>query len=178
MEWISRRTKISIIGITFGVFIFGSETSAGSRKYQTYRRPEIDMPVSLAMGTVRTPEFLVKRKAAYLIMIQEEKLLPFADMMCMIGLTTGPLDTYNCNKEPLLQVDWTVWDDGHIVAQGSVHSRDGGDYAEQYVFKHLGHFMGESGKKYVLEAKFTKDGAALNVTNPHLIVIMTKPTDW
>jgi hypothetical protein len=34
--------------------------------------------------------------------------------------------------------------------------------------------MGESGKKYVVEVKFTKDGTPLNVANPHLIVILVR----
>ena len=59
----------------------------------------MDMPVSLAVGTIRTPEFAVKREA-YLVMIRAEKRLPFADMNCMLGLST-PLPDPNCNKEPL-----------------------------------------------------------------------------
>jgi hypothetical protein len=42
------------------------------------------------------------------------------------------------------------------------------------MFKFLGKFMGESRKKYVVEVKFTRDGTALDVTNPHLIVISAR----
>jgi hypothetical protein len=48
----------------------------------------------------------------------------------------------------------------------------------QHIDRVLGQFVGERNKKYVLEVKFTEDGSALNVTNPHLIVMMTKPTDF
>ena len=142
-----------------------------SRKYQTYYRPVIEIPVSLAVGTVQTPEFSAKAMH-YDILIQAEKRLPFGDMLCMMGLTTGPLSQFNCDKEPLLQVDWTVWDGEHVVAQGSVHGRDGhADYANKYIFRYLGDFMGKAGRKYVLVVKFTNDGTPLNVTNPHLIVM-------
>jgi hypothetical protein len=38
--------------------------------------------------------------------------------------------------------------------------------------------VGKNGRKYVLEVKFIKDGTPLNVTNPRLVVMMTKPTDF
>jgi hypothetical protein len=44
-------------------------------------------------------------------------------------------------------------------------------WTEQHMFKILGPFMGESGKKYVVEMRFTKDGTPLNACNPHLIVV-------
>ena len=132
------------------------------------------MPVSLAVGTVRTPEFAVKREA-YFIMIQAEKgRLPFVDMKCMMGLTAGPLETSECNKEPVLKSDWTVLDGEHIVAQGSNRIEADAEYTNEYMFKFLGKFMGKSDKKYVVEVKFDKDGTALNVTNPHLIVISVR----
>src|SRR5260221_2012637 len=171
MEYISRRKLIGIMGGTLGVLLFGLGTSAGSGKYQTYTRPQIEVPVSLAVGTVRTPEFRVKNQN-YHIIIQAERRLPFADMLCMMGLTTGPLSRFNCDKEPLLQADWTVWDGENVVAQGSVHERDGYfDSAKEYLFRYLGNFVGKAGKKYVLEVKFAKDGTPLNATNPHLIVM-------
>ena len=133
------------------------------------------MPISLSPGTVRTPEFALKQ-ATYLIEIQAERRIPFGDMLCMMGLTTGPLSSFNCDKEPLLQADWTLWGDGQVAAQGSVHSRDGSfDSGNHYLFRYLGHFVGEAGKKYVLEVKFTRDGTPLNQTDPHLIVMLTKP---
>jgi len=42
------------------------------------------------------------------------------------------------------------------------------------MFKFLGSFVVELGKKYVVEVKFTKDGTPLNIANPHLIVIKHK----
>jgi hypothetical protein len=65
-----------------------------SAQVQEFR--DRDMPVSLAAGTVRTPEFAVKHEA-YFIMIQAEKRLPYVDMKCMMGLTAGPLETSECH---------------------------------------------------------------------------------
>jgi len=176
MKWISRCQLIGIIGGMLGVLLLAPSVSAGGPKVHKYRNSEIDMPVSLAVGTVRTPEFAVKHEA-YFIMIQAEKRLPFLDMVCMMGITTGPLELGDCkkaNKECSLEANWTVLDGEHIVAQGSSTREYDGEYTDKYLFKFLGKFMGEPGKKYVVEVKFTKDGTPLNGTNPHLIVISVR----
>jgi hypothetical protein len=133
----------------------------------------VDMPVSLAIGTVRTPEFPVISDA-YDIMLQAEKLLPFRDMQCMKGLKDGTLDFQECEKKPLIEAEWKVWDDGHVVSQGSSSGFGAAKFENKYLYKFLGYFGGEAGKKYVVEVKFTKDGTPLNVANPHLIVIQYK----
>jgi hypothetical protein len=173
MKMMSRCQMIVLIGGTLALLLLALSVSAGDSKVHKYRGSEIDMPVSLAVGTVRTPEFAVRHEA-YFIMIQAEKRLPFVDMECMMGLTAGPLETSECNKEPVLKADWTVLDGEHIVAQGSNRTEADAEYTNDYMFKFLGKFMGESDKKYVVEVKFTKDGTPLNVTNPHLIVISVK----
>jgi hypothetical protein len=175
LQWMSRRELIASLCGVLGVGLLEPKAWAGV--CWGCRKPAVDMPVSLVVGTVRTPEFPVKHQP-YLIIIRAEKRLPFADMNCMMGLTTGPGDPDNCDKEPLLQADWTLWDNGQIVHRGKARGRDGGGWANDSMDKYLGNFVGEGKKKYVLEVKFTKDGSALNVTNRHLIVMMTKPTDF
>ncbi len=162
MKYMSRHKLIGVMGVMLAALCFGSWID---------HRTVVDMPVSLAEGTVRTPEFPVKHEPYLIIIRAEKRHLPFADMNCMMGLTLGPVDPNNCDKEPLLQAEWTVWADGQVVAQGSVHGNDGGGgWANDRIDRYLGHFMGERKKKYVLEVKFTKDGTALNVTHPHLVV--------
>lgn len=129
------------------------------------------MPVSLAAGRVRTPEFPVK-KEWYDIMVEVEKPLPFMQMMCMMGVTSGPLDLKNCTSDdPLLRADWTVWDNGHMVKWGSIPNGCGCIFADKHIYKQLGSFPAEAGKKYVVQVHFTNDAAPLNVANPRLIVI-------
>lgn len=81
------------------------------------------MPVSLAVGTVRTPGFPVERQP-YPIIICAEKRLPFDDLNCMLGLELAMPDP-KCNKEPLLQADWVVWHQAQVLDHRSVHGRDG-----------------------------------------------------
>lgn len=147
---------------------------AGGHKEHSYRHSDVDMPISLAVGTERTPEFSVDWKW-YDIMVQVEEPLPFLQMQCMMGVTTGPLDTKKCSSDdPLLRADWTVWDGDHVVDKGTIPNRCACKFEDKYIYKFLGSFSGEAGKKYVVEVKFTKDGTPLNVANPHLIVIRHK----
>jgi len=143
-----------------------------SDKDHPYRYSVVDIPVSLAVGSVRTPEFSPRKTSWHWILVQVERPLPTEQMACMMGVTTGPLDKEKCNSDyPLLRADWIVWNEGHIVSSGSSTTEADDIYTNQYIFKFLGKFPALLGKKYVLEVKFTKDGTPLNVANPHLIVI-------
>ena len=93
-------------------------------------------------------------------------------MQCMMGVTAGPLDSKDCSSnDPLLRADWAVLDGDHIVAQGSNPDKCACKFEKKYIYKLLGSFPAEAGKKYVVEVKFTKDGTPLNVAHPHLIVV-------
>jgi hypothetical protein len=129
------------------------------------------MPVSLA-ERVRTPEFPVAKTQWYDIMLQVEKPLPFLRMQCMVGAISGLRDAQDCDKDdPILRASWTVWEDEHIVHWGSIPDRCGCIFTDKNIFKLIGSFPLEAGKKYVVQVHFTKDGTALNVANPRLIVI-------
>lgn len=149
----------------------GMDANAGNRKLRPYKRSDIDMPISLVPGTVQTPEFSVTSER-YDIIIQVEKPFPFLKMQCMVGVTLGPLDAKDCSSnDPILQADWSVWDGEKLVDSGSIPDRCACAFEDKYIYKSLGSFAGEAGKKYVVQVRFTKDGTALNVANPHLIVI-------
>jgi hypothetical protein len=99
----------------------------------------------------------------------------------MLGVKPFPWIQDHCGMlqiETLLQADWTVWDGDRAVAHGSVHGVDFHVTATKDILsRQIGGFVGEKNKKYLMEIKFTKDGTRLNITNPHLIVMMTKRTD-
>jgi hypothetical protein len=174
MTWISTRQLISVLGGILIVLLLVPGVSLGSQKDHAYRHSDLDIPVSLAAGSVRTPEFPVVGQW-YDIMVQVEKPLPFLQMQCMMGVTASPLVSKDCGaNDPLLQAQWTVWDGDHIVDKGSNPTRCACKFENKYIFKFLGSFVGERGKKYLVEVKFTKDGTPLNVANPHLIVIKHK----
>jgi hypothetical protein len=129
------------------------------------------MPVSLAEGRVRTPEFTVAKSQWYVIVLQVDEPLPPLRMRCMTGATLGPLDAKDCGKnERVLRADWTVWEGGHLVYWGSIPDADGGSWGKDIIVQ-VGSVGLDAGRKYVVQVHFTKDGSALNIANPHLIVI-------
>ena len=142
-------------------------------KHYPQKYAAIYVPISLAAGRVRTTEFPVE-KAWYDIMLQVEKPLPFREMQCKVGATNGPLEERDCDGNPsLIQAEWTVWADGHIIHWGSV-PKCGCQFTDESIRKLIGSFPGEAGKQYVVQVHFTKDGTSLNIANPHLIVIKSK----
>src|SRR5579862_9502157 len=183
MNWISRHLPIASTAGILGVFLLAPNSLAQGPSVQKYKRSDVDMPVSLAIGTVRTPEFAVKHEA-YFIMIQVEKpatpnksknplpdeeLRPFQQLACMMGIAGNVVD---CSRDHvLLRADWTVWDGDRIAQQGSDQDHPAGMFENKHMYKIFGPFMGELGKKYVVEMKFVRDASPLNVANPHLIVI-------
>ncbi|HEX5235264.1 MAG TPA: hypothetical protein VFW25_08045 [Silvibacterium sp.] len=129
------------------------------------------MPVSLAAGRVRSPEFSVAKPQWYDIVLQVEKPLPFLRMVCMVGVASA-IDKKDCEKDdPIIRADWTVWRDGRIVEWGSIPDYCACAFTDKNIFKLIGGFPLEAGKRYVVQVHFTKDGSPLNVANPHLIVI-------
>jgi len=143
-----------------------------SDKDHPYRYSVVDIPVSLAEGTVRTPEFSPPTHW-YWIMVEVEKPLPTKQMGCMMAVADdSPQSLQDCPlTDRLLRADWTVLEDGQVVKNGSSTTHAAGKYTTDNIFKFLGSFPATSGKKYVVEVKFTKDGTPLNVANPHLIVV-------
>jgi hypothetical protein len=157
-----------------GVLLMLPSVSAGRHKDFPEKYSDIYMPVSLAVGTVRTPEFPVIFED-YDIIIQADRSLPVSQMICMMGATSNPFELKECSSDdPLLQAEWTVWNEGHIVAHGLSARSGGSSITKDQICKSLGGFAGEAGKKYVVEVKFTKDGTRLNAANPRLIVIQHK----
>ncbi len=174
MKWMSGRKRLGVISGTLGVLLMVPSVSAGSHKGFPEKYSDIYMPVSLAVGTVRTPEFPAILEV-YDIIIQADRSLSVNQMMCMMGATSNPFELKECSgDDPLLRADWTVWNDGHIVAHGSSARSGGSSIAKDQIWKFIGSFAGEASKKYVVEVKFTKDGTPLNAANPRLIVIQHK----
>jgi len=171
MKWMHRPPLMGMRIGMLGVFLLTPKACAGPAKVYKYKYSDVDIPVSLAAGTVRTPKFPVVSEW-YVIMIQVEKPLPFLQMQCMMGAASGPLELKDCiSNDPLLRADWTVREGDRVVSTGSSTASGHGMFTDKHIFKFLGGFPGEADKQYVVEVKFTKDGTPLNVANPHLIIV-------
>jgi hypothetical protein len=170
MKWLAKNRLRDLVGGALGALFLTAVASAGGRPAHPYRYSVVDIPVSLAVGTVRTPEFSPRKTSWHWILLQVERPLPPSQMRCMVGVEDGTDDFKTCAEEQLIDADWTVLCDGQVVQQGSSHGFGAAKLTKENIFKFLGKFPALAGKKYVLEVKFTKDGTPLNVANPHLIV--------
>jgi hypothetical protein len=132
---------------------------------------DVYIPISLAVGKVRGAEFSVSGKY-YNIIIQAERKLPFSAMLCMMAGTSNPFEARECQPEdPLLRAKWTVWEGTHVVARGISTPSGGVKIGNDRIWKNLGGFTSRRGQRFVVEVEFTKDGTALNIADPHLVVI-------
>lgn len=174
MKWMSGAKRLGVISGMLGILFMAPSVSARRHKGFPEKYSEIYIPVSLAVGMVRTPEFPGSLEG-YDIIIQADRSLPLGQMMCMMGATSNPFELKECSgDDPLLQADWMVWNEGHIVAHGSSASSGGRAIAKDQIWKFIGSFAGEAGRNYAVEVKFIKDGTPLNAANPRLIVIQHK----
>ncbi len=106
----------------------------------------VDMPVSLAPGHLRTPEFEINLRSAYRI-----------DFAATSGF--GHLEGSNYQYcLPNLGISWMLSHRGRVIAQGARQDCDG-----------LGKFEADSGK-YVLDVWVPRDGRAFNNRGPRLTI--------
>ncbi len=147
------------------LFVLSFSTSA-------FCQPVMDIPVTLEKGMIRSPEFTVKHKQ-YIVALQVDNALPLGQTKCMLGVHFA-WEHDNCELVgfPLaVEAEWTLFADGQPVAHGTVRGKDTAwETSKSHTSRWIANFMGEKGKKYVLEITFTKDGTALRVANPRLVV--------
>ena len=79
MKWTSGSKLVGTLCGTVGALFLAPGALAGNHPAHPYRYSVVDIPVSLAVGTVRTPEFSPPTHW-YWIMLQVEKPLPFQQM--------------------------------------------------------------------------------------------------
>ena len=132
-------------------------------------RLSVDMPISLAAGTIRTPEFIVKSKP-YDLDLRVQWNIATDELKCKMGFQLSPGYPV-CKDEPLIELEWTVWDGEQVVAHGIDKDRsEAFEAGACYLARVIGEFNGKSKHKYFAEVKVKKDATPLNVTNPRLVV--------
>lgn len=148
--------------LNIGIPLYGQNCDGCSKK-------GIDMPVSLAAGIVRTPQFAVKGKY-YNIKIVAKWHLPADELRCRMGFAVSPSDNH-CKWESMLETRWRVLDGDRVVANGYDKGRNNKfDADSNSLARYIGGFKGEDHHRYVVEVTFMKDASVLNVNEPRLVV--------
>lgn len=154
------------------LFAFLLSSMAICQKCFICARPVVDMPITLEKGTVLSPDFTVKHKQ-YIIKLQTDNSLPERQLQCMLGIhhASQPDHCDMLGFHLAVEAGWSLYADGQEVAHGTVQGRDeNGEFSNHRTSRWIASFVGEKGKKYVLKITFKKDGTALRVANPHIIV--------
>ncbi len=108
----------------------------------------LDMPISLASGHIRTPEFRVNVESTYLIQISVDPEFDFEGGPCVAGV--------RCPSS--LRTTWSVWNGSRAIANGQNDPRG----------RVLGSFDARKGR-YILDLDVKDDGRRLNAGSPRLI---------
>jgi len=125
----------------------------------------LDLPVSLAQGHVRSPEFKINLDAAFWIFVEVE-LKPDPDgVSCLIGYR-GDYCRKNAVHE--LRASWTLSESGRVVAQGSTEKYQAVRGGMVSRARGLGDFVAAPGKHYVLDVDFPEDNGRFDAGHPRM----------
>lgn len=139
----------------------------------TRSQTPVDMPVSMTVGHIRTPEFRINRNALYTIDIEVEKTIPFDTLSCLLGMSMGHTSTAfeECPDRPsVVKASWLLTSNGQTIGRGYSDDYISGAWMNDSIARELGHFDGKSGSSYVLDVNVLADGSLLASGNPRLKV--------
>lgn len=131
------------------------------------------MPVSLAKGHIRSPEFKINLDAGFWIFVEIETKVDDEGVSCLTGYAS---DYCQKNGVRQLHASWTLSDRGRVVARSSTDDDQGSRGGYLTKARGIGHFLVPSGKHFVLDVDFPDDNSHFNVGNPRLGI--EQSYDW
>jgi len=125
----------------------------------------LDMPVSVAPGHIRSPEFKINLDAGFWIFVEVETKPDPQGVACLIGYR----DDY-CRKNAVseLRASWTLSDSGRVVAQGSTEKYPAVRGGMVTKARGLGDFVVPPGRHYVLDVDILDGGSRFDAGHPRL----------
>jgi hypothetical protein len=161
---LSRLTWAGIALIVIAVTVIGTWMVL---PLQAPTNKPIDMPITMSVGHVRTPEFKVNISRLYTIEIVAKKTIPFETLTCLLGM---PLESGKCDRPSVIEAAWTLTSGGRTVEQGASDGDTGGGWSDNDIAREIGSFRSENGRTYLVDVDFLTDASALSATDPHLKV--------
>lgn len=127
----------------------------------------LDMPVSLAQGHIRSPEFKINLDAGFWIFVEVETKVDDEGVSCLTGYTSD-----YCLKNGIreLRASWTLSDTGRVVARGSTDTCPGSRGGMVTKACYLANFSVPAGDHYVLDVEFSEDNSHFNGGHPRLTI--------
>jgi hypothetical protein len=165
-----RITRIGWLGVAL---IIAGLAIVGGRSVWSKTRTwvPVDIPISLAEGQFRTPDFETNLKAQYIIEIKVQKKIPFDTLNCLLGVERDHSQSEKCTNIPsAVNASWILSSQGTVVARGSTTETTGGDWEVDAIARQIGSFRADKGHRYTLDINVLTDGSSLAVGNPRLKV--------
>ena len=128
----------------------------------------LDMPVSLARGHIRSPEFKINLDAGFWVRIEVETQADDAGVSCLLGYTS---EFCRENGVGELQTSWNLSDSGKLVAHGSSGSVLGWLPWRNSKARALGSFKVPAGDHYVLDLDISEDQSRFDADHPRLVIV-------
>jgi len=157
------RTRIGVALIVIAAAVYGGwEWWMATRTWVP-----LDMPVSLARGHFRSPEFKINLDAGFWIFVEVETKVDDEGVSCLTGYTSD-----YCLKNGVreLRASWTLSDRGRVVARGSTDSSQGSRGGMDTKARYLGNFSVPAGDHFVLDVEFPEDNIFFNGGHPRLTI--------
>jgi biopolymer transport protein ExbD len=123
------------------------------------------MPVSLAQGHIRSPEFKINLDAGFWIFVEVETKVDDEGVSCLTGYTS---DYCRKNGDRELHASWTLSDRGRVVARGSTDNDQGSLGGMLSKGRGIGHFLVPSGDHFVLDVELPEDNSHFDGGHPRL----------
>jgi biopolymer transport protein ExbD len=123
------------------------------------------MPVSLAQGHIRSPEFKINLDAGFWIFVEVETKADDEGVSCLTGYTSD-----YCRKNGVreLHASWALSDRGRVVARGSTDNDQGSLGGMLSKGRGIGHFSVPSGDHFVLDVELPEDNSHFDGGHPRL----------
>jgi biopolymer transport protein ExbD len=151
-------------GIGLVLILIGIALPAGFHEWmQTRNWVALEIPISMAPGHIRTPEFEINVEGDYWIYVDVDREFMPDVVGCLLGLGWPGCG----NHSSVIQTSWSVTDGGKEIARNRPTPAIGvGPYDR--VGRAIGSFAPDKSKHYVLDLDILQDASALNGGNPRL----------
>lgn len=157
------------VWIGIGLILLGAGLFGGSQWWMATRTwVPLEMPISLAKGHIRSPEFKINVDGAFWIWVEVETQAGDEDVSCLIGYRSDYCEKNNVRE---LQASWTLSRSGKVTARGPTDRWPAVRGGTESKAHELGRFVVPSGDHYVLDVDIPEDYSRFDMGHPGLAII-------
>ena len=167
----STRRDFIVQALAWGALSEGGLANGVSLSLHCTPSPNFSVPLTL--GVWRSEPFPVG-KHDYHVELEVDRRVPIEELDCDLG---PPRDGHECSTQPLLDLEWKVWDGETLVKSWSSHPIRAGAWSETSTSCFLGDFEGKRNGHFTLELDVKKDAGQLKDLHPR-IQIVKNPGYW